>query len=103
MRCVFRPRVVGIGGKHLCYDCDENDADGDAVSVICSQLSCVQSCRPDSLFLKHGSSILRQSSNPVCGSWKSQAHFLCGLNTTEPYLIHHGETTYLVATVSLWG
>ena len=29
MRCVLRPRVVGIGGKHLCYDCDENDVDDD--------------------------------------------------------------------------
>ena len=28
---------------------------------------------PDILFLKHDSSIFRQSSNPVCGSWKSQA------------------------------
>ena len=29
--------------------------------------------RPDILFLKHESSIFRQSSNLVCGSWKSQA------------------------------
>ena len=28
---------------------------------------------PGNLFLKHDSSIFRQSSNPVCGSWKSQA------------------------------
>ena len=27
----------------------------------------------DILFLKHDSRILRQSSDPVCGSWKSQA------------------------------
>ena len=27
----------------------------------------------DILFLKHACSVLRQSSNPVCGSWKSQA------------------------------
>ena len=31
---------------------------------------------PDILFLKHACSILRQSSSPVCGSWKSQASSL---------------------------
>ena len=30
----------------------------------------------DMLFLKHDRSILRQSCNPVCGSWKSQASSL---------------------------
>ena len=30
----------------------------------------------DVFFLKHARSILRQSSNPVCGSWKSQASSL---------------------------
>ena len=30
----------------------------------------------DKLFLNHNSSIFRQSSNPVCGSWKSQASSL---------------------------
>ena len=29
---------------------------------------------PDILILKHACSILRQSYNPVCGSWKSQAN-----------------------------
>ena len=34
------------------------------------------SLSPGILFLKHDSSILRQSSNPVCGSWKSQVSSL---------------------------
>ena len=58
--------------------------------------------RPDILFLKHNSSIFRQSSNPVCCSWKSQASsawakpVLHGPNSTESNLFHHGETTYRV-------
>ena len=32
--------------------------------------------RPDILFLKHNSSIFRQSSNPVCGTRKSHASSL---------------------------
>ena len=32
--------------------------------------------RADILFLKHASSIFRQPSNPVCGSWKSPASSL---------------------------
>ena len=32
----------------------------------------------DILFLKHACSILRQSSDPVCGSWKSQSSSPCG-------------------------
>ena len=40
MRCVLRPRVVGIGGKHLCYDCDENDADDDR-DVELSARNCI--------------------------------------------------------------
>ena len=34
-----------------------------------------ESPEADILFLKHNSSIFRQSSNPVCGSWKRQARF----------------------------
>ena len=56
----------------------------------------------DILFLKHDSSILRQSSNHVCGSWKSLNSLgranpvLHGPISTEPNLFHHGETTYRV-------
>ena len=36
----------------------------------------------DVLFLKHGSRILRQSSNPLCGFLKSQASYLCAKQHT---------------------
>ena len=46
---------------------------------------------PDTLFLKHDSSIFRQSSNH--GRAKQ---VLRGPNSTEPDLFHHGETTHSV-------
>ena len=42
----------------------------------------------DILLLKHDGSIFRQSSNPVCGSWQSQASSRFG-QTAEPYLFYH--------------
>ena len=45
--------------------------------------------RTDFFFLKHDSSIFRQSSNSVCGSWMCQAN-------TEPNIFHDGETIYRV-------
>ena len=47
----------------------------------------IGAARADILFLKHDSSIFRQSSNPVCGSWKSQA------SSPEHNQFHHEETT----------
>ena len=44
--------------------------------------------RSDILFLKHDSNIFRLSSNPVCGSWKSQDSPR-GPNSTEHNLFHH--------------
>ena len=54
----------------------------------------------DILFMKYDSSIFRQFSNPVCGSWKIQASSLWA--STEPNLFHqaHGETTYRVGWLS---
>ena len=54
------------------------------------------SLRPDILFLKHACSILIQSSMcmyVVCGRAKP---VLCGPNSKEPNLFHHGETIYRV-------
>ena len=60
------------------------------------------SSQADIIFLKHESSILRQSylvayldhsSNPVCG-FGSATPVLHGTNCTEPNLFHHVETTY---------
>ena len=47
----------------------------------------------DIFFLKHDSSTFRQSSNHICGSWKSQA----SSPLAKQYnLFHHGETTHRV-------
>ena len=45
----------------------EREKEGD------KQLATGDNAREDILFLNHDSSIFRHASNPVCGSWKSQA------------------------------
>ena len=54
-------------------DCGSDRARGFSGRSV-SDMTC---CYLDILFLKPACSILRQSSNPVCGSWKSQASSLC--------------------------
>ena len=49
----------------------------------------------DILFLKHACSTIRQSSNPVCGSWKSQASSPRGPNSTAL-------TCYIMANPHTW-
>ena len=48
---------------------------------------------------EHTSSIFRQSSNPVSGSWRAKP-VIHGPNSTEPNLFHHGETTNWVGGMS---
>ena len=85
MKCVIKAAV--ITGENPRFS--PISATGYNLSVLRRRLvGSVSQTQEEICSEEHASSILRQSSNPVCAKQ--------GPNNTEPNLYHHGETTYNV-------